>query len=1445
MNKQPVLSYSLAIGIALTASVAAFAAYPDAKAAANAGRDLNWKKQFDESVAAYDEAIKLAADDNQRIDYVLNRADVQSRAGRKADAIADLFAQAEGKGRDVKIRLLSKAVDIAKSDWKNLGKEVRRGSAELAALHGEAFKAAADPAAKQRSALAQASCYDTLGDAANALACYQALLDIPDGTYETKLAALAARANFLRTHKKAAEAVAAYDEAIAFTTNAWQRIDYAVFRADMLSSMNKKKTAVADLFARAEGQGSGAKIRLLSKAVDIAKNEKSLAAEVRKANAELAILHGEAFEAAKDPVAKQRSAFAQASCYDAIGDTTNAIACYHALFAITNGTVATRFAAVTAEAEFLRKHWRPAEALAVASNALAIATADPALGRLRTAWNGIGEIFYSQRKWDDAVDAFVHGAENAPQPRQIAGNVWEAILNVARACRYADSYALCARVQAVPQLHPNNLAKSYEIEARCLNGEKRFADTVALFERVMSDTNFTSRADMAGFVKMAAPCVKDGNPGPGATFAFYEKIMADPAKYNLNPRQYRDVLEAYAGLSWRSYDRERMKKAIALGEKTDRPFAQSSSVAGYLRLFDEMDAFPIPEEKIKIPQDLSDFGIDPNRKIVHAKDVAPGWNPTNVTECLQNAIDSDASTVIIDDMGSPWYIWNITISKEKGSNKKIVFKKGVVVLSAPEHSDRPGSQGHYRRDMFHLAGPTNLVVMGEGDPAKHDTYIGKYRSRKERLEAGFKYGGCGFSGHCIYTLFKNLYIANCGQDSLAWGGRKSFVVDCIFDDNFRQGMSIGASHDCVYKNVTFCNTFGGEPHCGVDVEPYYEVYDCPNHYFFDCKFYNNARNNFLFATSTYGPTTFYFKRCEFEASPNGNIGVIARPGVYKSAFTKAPSKIIFEDCRMDGYTDSNIIQFLSTFFFDVTFRNCAANEVGRFRKTGKVRKSPIHLDLDRAIWDGFYPHAGVVTFENFTVNGYRDVPLVSVTDKNGKYGVNTFRGTINHNGKEVDMSTFSYLPPDRDLSECADPDLAKLAAPEGDPPAVYHRSFNFSFHHSFYNPTPRYQLFSRGEKGRKATFSIEARGRVRPEAEFKVTTPSGATKSLGKAVQGANAYEYVFPEDGMYLFDANFPPDTRDEEYNPDGFTVLSATGVAFAYQAGATRLGKVVSLSTGDDYPKYVGYFEVPGGKECCIKMQGGGIEIRDEEGEVVQRLEKGDYSGTKCLLFTPKQDAIWSFRCLDGSISMKFYDPLPGIWADDPAFLPTREEDLPFKRIAKEYSSVPEIPTAKLFPLPIKGKVAQAVDEAAAARAEFGKGTAWAKRYSDARYEYDWKEPAAQTQEQLKAAALMLEALEPVRKMRDMERYAKRESEDLRRYVAFVSLYAPVLALSDDEAKKYAASPVLPDDEDFRLKVNAVISPYGAEYVEEGFYYSDYAAVVKLAPFIVDRLDALKMNQ
>ena len=1237
-------------------------------------------------------------------------------------------------------------------------------------------------------------------------------------------------------NKQYAEAVAAYDEAIALAKDDRQKAETICWRADVLVRDGKKADAVADLLARAKDGNRDAKIRLLSKALGVIKGDKAFAAQAREANAGLAILNGEAFAEAKDPAAKQRLALAQAGYYDALGDSTNVLACYHALLAITNGTTMTRFTALNAESEYLRKLKRAKEAVGVASNALAVALSDPGFKNQQQAWNSLGDALFAVQCWDASAEAFFKGGELSAEPRQFANRALEAVFQIAKEGRYKDAADWCGRFRKVEGLAPGQLVKSYETEGRCLNAEKRVKDTFALFCRLIEEPEFTSKVDMASFFMIAGPLVEGATaPGMETFFQFFEKAFANPEKYNLDPKQYRRLLGTYGEKAWRAMDRARLQNAVDLAAKTDTPIGPNSNTARYLRYFKEMDAFPIPEEKIKIPQDLSDFGVDPDRKIVHAKDF--GWNPTNATECLQKAFDSDASTVIIDDMGSPWYIWSVNITKEKGSNKKILFKKGVVVLSAPEHSDK-NRPGWYRRTMFELAGPTNLVIVGEGDPNKHDTFIGKYRNRKERFEAGFKYGGCGFSGNCRNTLIKNLYVAHCGQDALCWGGNDSFVVDCVFDDNYRQGLSIVGGANCVYKNVTFCNTFGGEPHCGVDVEPCYEVYSCPHHYFFDCHFYNNASKNFLFATSTYSPTTFYFKRCQFEASPNGNIGVLARPGIYLKAQSKAPSKIIFEDCRMDGYADGNVIQFIGSFLFDMTFRNCVVNEKGLFRKTRKPNKSPIHLNLDRPISDGFYPNAGIVTFENFKINGYRDVPLVSVADRNGKYGVNTFRGVIDHNGKEVDMSAFSYLPPDSALAECAVPDPAKLHAPEGEPTAVYRRQFDFEFGRAYYHSVPKFLFLATGKKGRKAALTIDTRGTIKPDAAFKVTTPSGDTTSIGAGVQGEKTYEYVFPEDGTYVFDANFGA------YNGWGFSLVSATGADLAFQAGESTLGKAVRLSTGDNYAKYVGYFEVPGGKECCIKIQGGGVEIRDEDGEVVRHLEKDDYFGSTCILFTPKEDAIWSFRCLDTSIDMKFYSPLPGIWADDPSRLPTYGEDLSFKRVAKEYSSVTEIPTARLFPLPVKGKVAKAVDEAAAARAAFGATNTWAKLYNDRRYHYDWSEPAAQTQEQLKVAALELEALEPVRKMRDMERYAGRESEDLRRYVAFVSLYAPVLALDDAAAKKYAASPVIPDDEDFRLKVNAVISPYGAEYIEDGFYYADYAAVIKLAPFIVERLDALKVK-
>ena len=167
-------------------ALAALADYPDWSAARKAAMDFSRGKQYDKAVAAYDEAIALAKAEAPRLDAICWRADVLANAGKRADAIADLRARAAAEGLGGKIRLFSKAADLARLGKEAFADEQNALRAELAVLHGEAFEAAADPVAKQRSAMSRAACYEALGDSTNAVASYEALLAITNGTAGTR-----------------------------------------------------------------------------------------------------------------------------------------------------------------------------------------------------------------------------------------------------------------------------------------------------------------------------------------------------------------------------------------------------------------------------------------------------------------------------------------------------------------------------------------------------------------------------------------------------------------------------------------------------------------------------------------------------------------------------------------------------------------------------------------------------------------------------------------------------------------------------------------------------------------------------------------------------------------------------------------------------------------------------------------------------------------------------------------------------------------------------------------------------------------------------------------------------------------------------------------------------------------------------------------------------------
>ena len=208
MKKTPLFLLALAI------AVPAFAEYATPAAARRAAEILTTTRKFGQAIAAYEEGMALAADERTRIDLACRRADVQVKVGKNAAAVKDLLAL-KVEDRAARMQLLTKIAGIAKSE-KTLAAEAKSANAELAVLHAEDFaREGALPAAKQKSALALASCHEALGDAEKTVAAYHALRDMEGGTAATRFAALDAEAGYYRRHERLAEAASTASNALA------------------------------------------------------------------------------------------------------------------------------------------------------------------------------------------------------------------------------------------------------------------------------------------------------------------------------------------------------------------------------------------------------------------------------------------------------------------------------------------------------------------------------------------------------------------------------------------------------------------------------------------------------------------------------------------------------------------------------------------------------------------------------------------------------------------------------------------------------------------------------------------------------------------------------------------------------------------------------------------------------------------------------------------------------------------------------------------------------------------------------------------------------------------------------------------------------------------------------------------------------------------------------
>ena len=106
--------------------------------------------------------------------------------------------------------------------------------------------------------------------------------------------------------------------------------------------------------------------------------------------------------------------------------------------------------------------------------------------------------------------------------------------------------------------------------------------------------------------------------------------------------------------------------------------------------------FPIPEERIGFGHTLADFGVADGRT-VHASDF--GYDQMNATAAVQKAIDSDATTIVLDRMDSSWRLDTI----EMRSGKRLLLAKGVKVLGLAKG-----------KPLIRLRGTRNVIIEGSG-----------------------------------------------------------------------------------------------------------------------------------------------------------------------------------------------------------------------------------------------------------------------------------------------------------------------------------------------------------------------------------------------------------------------------------------------------------------------------------------------------------------------------------------------------------------------------------------------------------------------------------------------------------------------------------------------------------------------------------------------------------
>jgi hypothetical protein len=336
-----------------------------------------------------------------------------------------------------------------------------------------------------------------------------------------------------------------------------------------------------------------------------------------------------------------------------------------------------------------------------------------------------------------------------------------------------------------------------------------------------------------------------------------------------------------------------------------------------------------------------------------------GFNNINVTTALQNAIQSNNDTIIIDLQSSNWKTGSLNFFNL--TNKTIIFQKGVVVEAIP------GLFNDIYACLFRFFNAQNVQLIGYGATLK--------MNKAEYATLGnSEYRHSINIDRCNNFTVKGLTINESGGDGVFVGGdglqfsKNILIEDVVCNNHYRQGMSITNVEDMTVRHCKFANTKGTLPEAGVDVEPYQINQRVINLKFEKCRFENNGWSGIALALfemdSTSLPVSITVSDCYFKNNclPTNTY---SKSEIFLSADANKPVKgnVLFERCVIDSSQYSFLYTRKTTKAYKATFKNCAFNNVSGLQS---MYNNPIFLEVPD--YSAPSDYIGGLRFENVFIS---------------------------------------------------------------------------------------------------------------------------------------------------------------------------------------------------------------------------------------------------------------------------------------------------------------------------------------------------------------------------------------------------------------------------------------------------------------------------------------------